>query len=70
MIHDETNRPLALMLASMQPPNFPVAMGIIFRDTGPSYDEAVYDQINDIKEKASAIPINDLMHKGKTWTVV
>ena len=70
LIHDETNRPLALMLASMQPPNFPVAMGIIFRDTGPSYDEAVYDQINDIKEKASAIPINDLMHKGKTWTVV
>lgn len=70
LVHDETNRPLALMLAGMQPPKFPVAMGIIFRDTGPSYDEAVYDQINDIKEKTSAIPINELMHKGKTWTVV
>ena len=70
LIHDETNRPLALMLAGMQPPNFPVAMGVIFRDPGPAYDAAVYDQIAEVNEKSPAIPINELMHKGKTWTVV
>ena len=70
LLHDETNRPLALMLASMQPPNFPVAMGVIFRDPGLSYDAAVYEQIVEVTEKSPAIPINELMHKGKTWTVV
>jgi 2-oxoglutarate ferredoxin oxidoreductase subunit beta len=54
----------------MQPPNFPVAMGVIFRDPGPAYDEAVYEQIADVTKKSPAIPINELMHKGKTWTVV
>ena len=70
LIHDETNRPLALMLAGMQPPDFPVAMGVIFRDPGPAYDAAVYDQIAEVTKKSPAISINELMHKGKTWTVV
>ena len=70
LIHDETSRPLALMLAGMQPPNFPVAVGVIFRDPGLSFNESVYDQINEIKDKTPAIPVNELMHKGKTWTVV
>jgi len=70
LIHDETNRPLALMLAGMQPPNFPVAMGVIFRDPDQAYDTAVYDQITTMTEKSPAVPINELMHKGKTWTVV
>ena len=70
LIHDETNRPLALMLAAMQPPNFPVAMGVIFRDPDQAYDTAVHNQIAAATEKSSAIPINELMHKGKTWTVV
>ena len=70
LVHDETNRPLALMLAGMQPPNFPVAMGVIFRDPGVAFNDALYDQIDKIKQEKPAIPVNELMHKGKTWTVV
>ena len=70
LIHDETNRPLALMLAGMQPPNFPVAMGVIFRDPGPSYETAVKAQIAEIAKNAPPASLNDVMRKGRTWTVV
>ena len=58
------------MLAGMQPPNFPVAMGVIFRDPGVAFNDAFYAQIDKIKQEKPAIPVNELMHKGKTWTVV
>ena len=70
LLHDETNRPLALMLAGMQPPNFPVAMGVIFRDPGPSYETAVKEQIAEIAKKAPPVSLNDVMRKGRTWTVI
>jgi 2-oxoglutarate ferredoxin oxidoreductase subunit beta len=70
MLHDESNRPLALMLAAMQPPDFPVAMGVIFRDPGPSYETAVMEQIAEIAEKSPPVSLNEILHKGRTWTVV
>jgi 2-oxoglutarate ferredoxin oxidoreductase subunit beta len=70
LLHDETNRPLALMLAGMQPPLFPVAMGVIFRDPAPAYEVAVHEQIAEMTEKSPAVPLNELLHRGKTWTVV
>ena len=70
MIHDETNRPLASMLAGMQAPGWPVAMGIIFRDPRPAYETAVHAQIAEVADKSPPISINELMHKGRTWTVV
>jgi len=69
LIHDETNRPLALMLAGMRPPAFPVAMGVIFRDPGPAYEESVHTQIAGIKAKTPPEKLNALMRKGQTWTV-
>jgi 2-oxoglutarate ferredoxin oxidoreductase subunit beta len=70
LVHDETSRPLALMIASMKAPDFPVAMGVIFRDPGASYEESVHDQIAELTEKSPPVSINELMHKGRTWTVV
>lgn len=37
--HDETDRVLAGMLAAVEAPDFPVAMGVIFCDPAPAYDE-------------------------------
>jgi len=70
LVHDETNRPMALMVAGMTAPNFPVAMGVIYRDPAESYDEGVHAQIKELSEKSPAVSINELMHRGKTWTVV
>jgi len=70
LVHDETSRPLALMIAGMKAPNFPVAMGVIFRDPGASYEESVHAQIDELTKKSPPVSINQLMHKGRTWTVV
>ncbi|NNC64721.1 MAG: 2-oxoacid:ferredoxin oxidoreductase subunit beta [Gammaproteobacteria bacterium] len=39
-VHDETNPVLAQLLLAMQPPHFPVALGVIRRNPGPSYEQA------------------------------
>jgi len=70
LLHDETNRPLASMLAGMYAPDWPVAMGVIFRNPKPAYETTMYEQIAQIKEKNPPISVNELMHKGRTWTVV
>jgi len=70
LVHDETNRPLALMIADMKAPNWPVAMGVIFRDPAPAYEESMYAQIDEVTKKTPPVSINELMHKGRTWTVV
>ena len=68
--HDETSRPLASILAALQPPNFPVAMGIIFRDPAPSYERSVHEQIAEVTKTSPPGSLNELLHKGRTWTVV
>ena len=70
LVHDETNRPLAGMIAGMKAPEWPVAMGVIFRDPAPAYEESMYAQIDELTEKSPPVSINELMHKGQTWTVV
>lgn len=41
LVHDETNPVLAQLLLAMQPPQYPVALGVIRRDPGPSYEQAL-----------------------------
>jgi len=45
-------------------------MGVIFRDPSASYEESVHAQIAELAEKSPPVSINELMHKGQTWTVV
>jgi len=67
LVHDEKNRVMASMLAGLQPPAFPMALGVLYCESAPSYDADVYAQI------AAAGPatsdINALLRQGRTWTV-
>jgi 2-oxoglutarate ferredoxin oxidoreductase subunit beta len=66
LIHDETNRTLANLLVSLAPPRFPMALGVLYCDPAPSYDRDVHAQL------AAAGPtgsLEDLLGKGRTWTV-
>jgi 2-oxoglutarate ferredoxin oxidoreductase subunit beta len=60
---------LATLLAQMQPPVYPVALGVIYCEEGPEYSSAVYDQVAAAKAKKKALPLNDLLHSGHTWRV-
>ena len=69
LVHDETNRALATMLASLDDPSMPVAVGVIYCDPSQSYDAGM------ASIKQAAVTANKgkdlaaLMNAGHTWTV-
>jgi len=69
LVHDETNKSLAALLAAMEPPEFPKAIGVIYCDPAPSYEVAVHKQIAEIAAKTPATDLNKLLRRGQTWTV-
>ena len=64
LVHDQTNKPLAMMLAALQPPTMPVALGVLYCNPAVPLDEAT---------SAGAVPsaadLNALLRRGDTWTV-
>ncbi len=72
IVHDETNRMLAVMLCQLEPPNFPVPIGVIYNNPAAQpYETAVWAQIATAKEKLKGKPadLNAMLRKGATWTV-
>ena len=69
LVHDEANRTLAGWLASMEAPDFPVAIGVLYCNPSESYDAAVQRQISEAKKKNPSQSLNDLLQSGHTWTV-
>jgi 2-oxoglutarate ferredoxin oxidoreductase subunit beta len=69
LVHDEKNKVLATLIAQMQPPALPVALGVIYCEDGPEYVSAVYNQVDAAKAKQKAVPMNELLHSGHTWRV-
>lgn len=69
LIHDETNRTLATMLAAMEPPAFPVAIGVIYCNPGPTYVDSVREQAATAKKAAPKANMNDLLRSGHTWQI-
>jgi 2-oxoglutarate ferredoxin oxidoreductase subunit beta len=60
---------LAFRLARMDPPDFPVAMGILRKVERPTYDDAITQQVIDAKKASPDKTIHDLLHSGDTWEV-
>ena len=68
LVHDETNKTLATLLAQMESPNMPVALGVLYCDPGTAYDVVVQE------ERKAAIQgvgdtMNDLLRRGHSWIV-
>tara|TARA_R110002124_G_scaffold38253_7_gene121550 strand:+ start:6441 stop:7463 length:1023 start_codon:yes stop_codon:yes gene_type:complete len=68
LVHDETNKMIATLLAHMEPPAMPVALGVLYCAPGQSYDEEVTDLIRS-HTPAEKPDFNKLLRAGRTWTV-
>ncbi len=68
LVHDETNRALASLLASLEPPHFPMPIGVLYCDPAPSYEEDVYHQV-DAEGAGSPPGLEAMLTGGRTWTV-
>lgn len=69
LVHDETNPTLATLLARMEPPSFPVAMGVLYNNPAPtSFDQEMEGQMQAALADGPG-ELNDLVTQGHTWTV-
>ncbi len=67
LVHDETNRTLAALLASLAPPTYPEVLGVLYCNPGESYTGAVERQM--AKAASGPADLAALLRSGRTWTV-
>src|SRR6185503_7039897 len=65
LVHDETSRPLAQLLAALEPP-FPTAMGVLYCNPTESYEHDVYAQQGAAAGKGD---LDALLNSERTWEV-
>ena len=69
LVHDERNHALATLLAGMQPPALPMALGVLYAEPAETYERAVHEQIRAAKAKTGPVDLTALLRSGHTWTV-
>ena len=57
------------MLIEMEPPEYPVALGIIRQVKADGYEKLLEQQIEDVKETSSITNMDELLNSGNTWTI-
>ncbi len=65
LVHDETNRILATMLAGLQSPYFPTAVGVLYCNPTESYESGL--RVRQPDDDSGTM--NELLRAGTTWTV-
>jgi 2-oxoglutarate ferredoxin oxidoreductase subunit beta len=68
VVHDETNLPLAFMLANFESP-MPTPLGVFYAVERPTYDGVVNHQLADSRAKQGEGDLKALLHRGDVWTV-
>jgi 2-oxoglutarate ferredoxin oxidoreductase subunit beta len=67
--HDETNRTLAGMLLAMEPPEFPVALGVVYCNPATPFEKDLYAQLESAGAWKGEPDLADLFKQERTWTV-
>jgi len=67
LVHDETNRALASMLAGLPFPDYPVVLGVLYRSERPTYDGTLTAQMASAVQRGA--DLDALLQSGATWTV-
>ena len=67
LVHDENNKILAHMISTMSGPDFPVAVGLIYRQDKASYVDDSQEQAAEARK--NRISLQELLNSGNTWTV-
>ena len=70
LVHSEKGSHVyAHVLAQLVQPDFPMPVGILYREDKPTYDALANEQVADAIEKQGAGDLNKLMFSGMTWEV-
>ena len=69
VVHDQGNRALAAMLAALEPPTQPVALGVLYAEPAVSLDAAMIGQLPATAAPPLTEQLNALLRRGDTWMV-
>jgi 2-oxoglutarate ferredoxin oxidoreductase subunit beta len=70
LVHDEKGPwSYAFMLAHMEPPEFPMPLGVIRRVDAPTLEGAIASQLNAVTEKKGPGDLRELLYSGDIWKV-
>jgi 2-oxoglutarate ferredoxin oxidoreductase subunit beta len=70
LVHTERGSLLyANLLAQLTQPNFPMPVGVLYRQDKPTYDQLANSQVAEAIEKQGAGDLNKLMYSGMVWEV-
>ena len=67
LVHDETNLPLAQLIAGMDTTEFAVPVGVFYRTDRPIYEEAVANQMAESTKKLGNGELRNLIATGELW---
>ena len=69
LVHDPTTEDAGVhtMLATMMPPAFPAALGVIRSVKSETFDQAVWASVEHEKETSKLKSVDDLLRTGNTW---
>ncbi len=70
LVHTEEGSPLyANLLAQLVQPDFPMPMGVLYRNPKPTYEQLAVAQVQDAIAKQGKGDLSKLMLQGMTWEV-
>ena len=71
LVHDAhcEDNTLQLKLALMEGPDFPVALGVIRDVDAPTYNDAVYAQVEEVSTKKNYHNFAELLETNETWEI-
>ena len=71
LVHDAhcTDNTLHMKLALMDGPDFPIALGVIRDVAAPTYNDSVYQQIEEVRQKKKTRSLKELLLAGNTWEI-
>ncbi len=71
LVHDQYEKDpgIHLMLAKLEPPQFPMVLGVIRSAMYPTYDDMVEEQITTAKKTSPIKCVDDLLNSGDTWEI-
>lgn len=67
LVHDETNMSLAQLLLQMNAPEFPVAMGVVYRIQAETFEAGFYAKHPTAMKRT--VHVADVIRRTNTWTV-
>jgi 2-oxoglutarate ferredoxin oxidoreductase subunit beta len=71
LVHDEhqENPTIAYMLTRMEPPDFPVVIGVFRSVKHPTYEDLMVEQIEAVKSQKGKGNLMQLLAGSETWEV-